>query len=378
MPDVAALFPDSYEASRSRFRAGLLQLRERWPDARLAQHALSVDRELTIDWILADATRAPERLLIVTTGEHGAEGYVGAAMLTLFLQEHAARLDPAVTGLRLVHALNPWGMQHRRRVNAANVDLNRNFLPRPQTYAAQTNPGYDRLAAHLNPAGRVPARGLRDLAFAAALARALTTVGPATLQAATLLGQYRHPQGVYYGGDALQEEAEVMIGLLHSGLRDYRQVLHLDMHTGYGPRYRLSLVNSPHEPRRPNELAALFEYPRVLAADPQQFYAIHGDMVDFAYTLARAEFPDRRLYATAFEFGTFGDTLPAALRSLRAMVWENQLHWHGAATAEAQAAVAEEFRELFEPSEPGWRIKAVADANEAFAGILRAEGFTPS
>ena len=98
-------------------------------------------------------------------------------------------------------------------------------------------------------------------------------------------------------------------------------------------------------------------------------------MIDFVYQLRAQEFPDVSLYATSFEFGTFGISHWGKLRSMRAMVQENQLAWYGARTKQIEKEVRREFLESFSPSEENWREKAVADADQAFRGILKMEGF---
>jgi hypothetical protein len=146
----------------------------------------------------------------------------------------------------------------------------------------------------------------------------------------------------------------------------------MDMHTGYGPRYRMSIIIPPVDPLTSAEAARRFNYPLVRKIDPHEFFAIQGDMGEYVYRLREEHFPETRLFACGFEFGTFGGSLPARLRSLRAMVLENQLHWHGALNDRAAAAVRREFNELYFPASARWRRKALADGRQAFAGILRA------
>jgi hypothetical protein len=62
--------------------------------------------------------------------------------------------------------------------------------------------------------------------------------------------------------------------------------------------------------------------------------------------------------------------LTAGIRSLRAVVLENQLHWRGAGSPAAANRVRREFEEACYPSEPAWRESATQDARQAFAGIL--------
>ncbi len=190
-----------------------------------------------------------------------------------------------------------------------------------------------------------------------------------------LMGQYRFPQGMYFGGACIQDESRLLMDLYREGMRVYDQIVHLDIHTGYGPRFQMSLVNSPLEYRSPQALAHAFEYPSVVAATPGEFYVMQGDMVDWMYHLNKQEYPTKRLYSTALEFGTFGDSLMASIRSMRAMILENQAHWFGASSPVVVRRVQTDFCELFYPQEAVWREKAVSDARQAFQGILVAEGF---
>ena len=367
-------FPDSYEQSRDRFRRDLARVQALWPEARLRSHPIDGSEGLTVDWIEASPLSAHDRLLVFTLGEHGIEAYIGSAMLQLFLAEFLARLDPMRTGLLIVHAINPWGMKHCRRVNANNVDLNRTFLRDPSQHDPAFNPDYARLASFLNPARPIRRPVADRLSILLRLARQWASLGAKGLRQAVYLGQYGYPRGIYYGGMGPQAETRVAMDLYRAHMPRYAQTVHLDMHTGYGPRYQMSVVNSWMEPRDSRALAREFGYPLVVKATADEFYSIRGDMIDFVCDLQQHEFPDRRLYATSFEFGTYGDSFAAGLRGMRAVIQENQLYWHGASNAAVREQVEHNFRELFWPAEPRWREKAVADARQAMAGILRAEG----
>ncbi|MGD8404196.1 MAG: DUF2817 domain-containing protein, partial [Anaerolineales bacterium] len=142
MSDILALFPETYEVSRARFRENLAVIQKYWPKAKLSHHRIAGDEDLTIDWMQSDALNKNEKVLIFTTAEHGIEGYVGSAMQQRFIDKFIPRLDPRTTGLLLVHAINPWGMKHHRRVNPLNVDLNRTFIY-DNSFDKSTNPDYD-------------------------------------------------------------------------------------------------------------------------------------------------------------------------------------------------------------------------------------------
>ncbi len=374
MENILTLFPETYEASRERFRQNLAVVRRGWPKAELSHHRISGDEDLTIDWIHSKALDKNEKVLILTTAEHGIEGYVGSAMQQRFIEKFLPRLDPRTTGLLLVHAINPWGMKHHRRVNANNVDLNRTFLW-GEAFDPAFNPGYDFLYAYINPVKPIKNLTLSNLDFYINLVWKALIKGLPELKQNLLLGQYRHPRGLYYGGENYQEETQKLIELYHQAFSTYDQILHLDMHTGYGPRYQMSLVNSVLEMTTSREFEKKFDYPLVVATNPEEFYAIRGDMIDYIYALRKHEFPEKKLYATSFEFGTLGDDLRGQIGSPRAMVFENRLYWQGATSANLTKRVKLDFEELFNPAAEDWRKKAVADADRAFAGILKAEDY---
>jgi len=149
----------------------------------------------------------------------------------------------------------------------------------------------------------------------------------------------------------------------------------MDMHTGYGPHDQMSIIIPPADPISSKEGAGKFNYPLVQKINPEEFYAINGDMGEYYYLLRNEHFPLKKLFVCGFEFGTFGNSLLARVRSLRAMVFENQLYWNGAVNEISARAIRHEFRELYFPAETKWREKAIADCRQAFAGILKAFGF---
>src|SRR6266508_4614859 len=127
-----------------------------------------------------------------------------------------------------------------------------------------------------------------------------------------------------------EEETRVMIDLFREALGKYQNVIHLDQHSGYGPRYQMSLTIVTSEALSSAELSAKFNYPLVLKGDNTEFYETHGDMTAYLYELRNAEFPNKDVFATAFEFGTYGESLLQRIHSLRTMIFESQFYWHGA------------------------------------------------
>lgn len=374
MTETQSLFPETYEFSRKRFYRNLSAVQAMWPKAKLHQHAMSFDNNLTIDWIYSEATEKNEKILLFTTGEHGVECYVGSAMMQLFIEDYMPNIDPRTTGILLVHAINPWGMKNHRRGNKDNIDLNRTFMLNAE-FDPTFNPAYDKIDAFLNPKSKLTNTFINNIAYLFGLGYHVTRMGMRDFRYALLLGQYRNQQGLYYGGKEMPEETRIIMDLYRMALQDYNQILHLDIHTGYGPRYQMSLVNSALDKGASNYFEKRFNYPLVVAATADEFYALRGDMIDYIYALQQRDFPTKKLYATSFEFGTLGDTLYGLFQSPRVMIHENRAFWHGATSDKVHAQAKHGFEELFHPAAKDWREKAVKDAKLAFKGILKAEGF---
>lgn len=363
--------PSTYEESRERFCGYLLSLKKLYPapqsESRQIPHP--GDDDLTIDLLRADATERKERLFVLSTGLHGIEGYVGAVMMQLFIEEFLPKFAPATTGVLLIHAINPWGMKNLRRVNPNNVDLNRNFNT-DTAKLAEINPSYKKLSPFLNPQKALNNHSMAQIGFLGGVVSNLLKYSVSSIREATLMGQYHTPHGIYHGGANVQPETLAVMDILRTYLDGYPQIIHLDMHTGYGPRYGMTLVNSSLEPMTAQQTATKFNYERVAATNPEEFYTIHGDMMDYVYRSAS----DKKIYAAAFEFGTYGDSLWDAIHSLRTSIFENQAFWHGGSDT-AKAWVAQEYEELFMPAEQRWLEKAISDAREAFTGILSNSGY---
>jgi len=368
-------FPTSYQESRTYFRDQLKKVKKIWPTAELDTHFISEPEDLSIDWITADPIKKKEKLVLITTGLHGVEGFVGAAMLDLFLKEFISLLDSEVTGVQFVHVINPWGMANSRRVNQNNVDLNRNFTDRQENFLEDFNPDYKKLNSILNPDQPLKEFWIEDLVFIKNVIASLSREGIQGLRGAVMLGQPDYPAGLYFSGKEFQPETLLIKEMITLGFSSYDEILHFDMHTGYGPRDQMTLVNSPAEERKPDQLTEDFKYPLILSSDPDQFYSMHGDMIDWSYRMKRSEFPYVKHYGTAFEFGTYGDGILKEIKSLRTMIYENQAVYHGALSERLLSRTREEILEMYFPESNHWREKAILDCRQAFSGVLTAEGY---
>ncbi len=354
-------FSNTYEESRDLFLARGRQLELIWSQVENKHIPLPSDPTLSIDYLIGKPL-THEKMIVLSAGLHGIEGYTGAAVIQLFIDQFLRKLDPQTTGITLIHAINPWGMKYERKVNENSVDLNRNFVWDWNSTASLENPDYESLRTFLQPKswGLIP--------FGVGLMRALSKKGSKGVERALTLGQYGEPAGVYYGGEGYQFQTLQMIELYHHLFSNYKRILFLDLHTGYGPGNQMHLVNSPYEKEAVEQWKRKLAYPHVVQTTGDEFYEINGDMINYLYLLQQHHYPDVQLFATAFEFGTLGNSTLAQIRSLKTTLEENYVYHHK--RTERVSKAKKELRALYYPENKEWRTKASKDAADALRGIL--------
>lgn len=358
--NAAEFFSSDYRAARARFRAAALGL-----GCGLEAH--SIERtgpngeELAIDVAIAPGAN-PERALVISSGIHGVEGFFGSAVQLAVLREWADReRGPPPVRCVLLHALNPFGFAWRRRVNEANVDLNRNLLPQGEPFRGSPA-RYRDLDGLLNPK-RSPSRWEPvRLKFLFALARH----GMRALKEAVAAGQYDFPRGLFFGGERPARSSEILAANFDRWLAGARQAVHLDLHTGLGAwaGCRL-LVEHPLSEVERRSLERWFGPDRLECADARRVgYPVRGGFGQWCAARSRER---DYLFATA-EFGTYR---PArVLAGLRA---ENQFHHWGHAQDPASERAKQRLVELFCPRSAAWRGGVLAGGlrlvRQALAGL---------
>jgi hypothetical protein len=310
------------------------------------------------------------RLLILTSGIHGNEGLCGSAV-QLDLLETLDRLTdahnglPAESAILLVHAVNPWGMAHRRRQNEANIDLNRNFRDWNQPVPAR--PEYAAFHDRLCPASVDPDSEAQFVAWARGL---VAERGIAWVQARFTEGQWSHPRGLYYGGDAPAFENDLLRRILARELEGAREAVHIDIHTGMGAwGDHILLAGASAGTAQGDWLATTFPPQRLVllhsASEPHggRWPRYEGKMT----TAIAAEHPAVALHGLTIEFGTRdGETVFMA---------ERREHWawgaHGAGSPE-QIREAAPLQEHMVPSDPLWRERVLDGARATVTDAWRA------
>jgi hypothetical protein len=347
-------FLDSYDAARGRFRATAAKLITAHAGAETGHYEVpsATDPDLTTDWLYLPATGTPQRLIIITSGVHGAEAFVGSAVQEMLMREWLPRTRLVDTSVLVVHALNPWGYKHRRRVTEQNVDLNRNLSIDPQLFTTP-NPTYRALDGFLNPKHPVSVSnvntGILELAAEA------VKHGKTALRDATLRGQYELDRGIYFGGFTPVPQKANMEALFRRFVEPHRAVFLMDLHTGYGERGKLHYFGDAGARSRDAMKAVFAGFAIDSAATNPNFYATNGDMVVW---LGQIIPQDKAYIGTALEYGTLdSQTTIGGIRSLQRMRLENQGFHHGFASERAKRGVLQRFSDMFDPPDPAWRSK---------------------
>ena len=224
------------------------------------------------------------------------EGFPGSAIQ---LQVMASLTPPPDSGdaIVLVHCINPYGMAWLRRVNENNVDLNRNFLFDEQAFG-HVSDVYRRLNPLLNPEQK---RGWSDWFYARAAWYVLCHGfrGP---KQAVAEGQYEFPQGLFYGGNCLQQEPQRLLDWMKAHFQDLRRAVCLDVHTGLGSFGQQSLwVDDPPDSPRFQTMGSHISGIEPMALSDTG-YQVRGG---FLAGLQRAQLPQVDWYCVTQEFGTF-------------------------------------------------------------------------
>jgi predicted deacylase len=229
------MFSRSYTEARDTFRAAAQRVGASLEALEVVPAEQGEPEGLTID--IATLGTGPG-VLVLSSGLHGVEGFAGSAIQLQMLSE------PLPEGVRLVllHALNPFGMHHIRRVNESNVDLNRNFLGPGDDYAGCAE-AYRDMNHMLNPARCT--RSVELFIFEAIWK--IIRHGMPKLKTALLGGQYTFDKGLFFGGAQLERGPALILQHLPRLLQDAERMVHIDFHTGLGKSgtYKLLIDAEP-------------------------------------------------------------------------------------------------------------------------------------
>ena len=350
--------PENYQSARGAFldaaaNAGATITTQAHPD-------LGPDgAPLATDIAVIGPPDARHRMLVIS-GTHGVEGFAGSLCQTEWLSGGVS--IPEDVAVVVVHAINPYGFAWVRRVNEDNVDLNRNCIDFAGSLPA--NKGYDELAAALVPEHWDDATRQRT---AEQLLEFATRNGFDGLQAAVSVGQYTHPDGIFFGGQNPVWSRRTLEAIVRTHLADAHRVAIIDLHTGLGEFGQGELIASHPDAAGKARLDECFDDYRIPSEGTSVSADVRGDVLDGM----EAWLPGVGVAGVAIEWGTVD--IVAVSDALRADAW---LHRYSDPTGPTAQPIKEQIRAAFAPDDPVWadrvleRFASVRD--RALAGLVGA------
>ncbi|KRB87392.1 DUF2817 domain-containing protein [Noviherbaspirillum sp. Root189] len=357
--------PSNYLDSRERFIAEGLRLGAQARCFYHASDAVAADT-LTTDVVYLGA-RDAATLVIVSSGTHGVEGYAGAACQLHFMQAYRAHFEKSDIAYLLVHAVNPWGYLHCRRVTQEGVDLNRNFVdfPLESTTPSIYRDYHDILVSQFRP---LPAGLWNELSL---LSRGLTRHSRRQLQAAVTAGQYDCDDGLFYGGSAPTISRLVWEDIVRTYATDRGRVFLLDLHTGLGKRGAGELISYlPPDAADFQEMSGWFDGElRSMQGGESVSAAIRGTLTEgFDKSL------DGQSYAVGLEFGTVSGL--AVLNALRADQWCRN---HAATVAPwRREQIRQRMKQAFVLDDEEWRRRVATRFDDVMCRLITGLSRTPA
>ena len=304
-----------------------------------------------------------ERVLVLISGTHGTEGTCGSACQNAWLRSDRPNSLPDTLRVVLVHAINPHGFAHVRRVTEDNVDLNRNFLDHDRPYPENTD--YAGLHDFLLPQSWSPeARAEADKGLEAYAAEH----GEFALQAAISRGQFSHPDGLFFGGHAPTWSNRTLRALLARHAGDAKAVALIDYHTGLGPYGSADLI-SDAQPDSEDYRRVERWYENGLSS-PSAGTSTSAPLAGTMANGVREALPNTRLSMITAEFGTY-----PVRRVFNALRGDHWLHARGTDDRALRQAIKHEVTKALYPDENDWKelvgLRSRQLIDRAIGGLAR-------
>ena len=314
-------------------------------------------------------------LVVLISGVHGVEGFVGSAVQNHILEHHLNSKSPKSYDLLVVHGFNPYGMINKRRVNENNMDLNRSFIIDRKKLKPDDS-SYLLLNEFLNPTDSPNPFILGKIKFIGLSIYNIVKYKLENLRRSILQGQYSKEKGLFYGGSENPYQQQILQLIYDQYMNQYRNVLTIDLHTGYGEKGRLHLLSNhfnsltaDQNKSHKNRLIDIFSEKSINFSDEKKFYNVNGEMLGYLNYL-NVQNPAINSAVVTFEYGTLdSQNTFGSIESLRRMVLENQNHWHGRNESESSLKIKSQFEDMFNPQDTRWRKQIIEQTFEQWQKI---------
>ena len=337
----------SYSAQRERFLAAARAAKAHLSEYRHPLRGPFDEALFTDVAVIGDPSAS--RVLVALSGTHGVEGYYGSNCQASWLQELAGRELPRDVAVVMIHLINPWGTAWMRRVNEDNIDLNRNYLDFAQP--APVNRGYETLH-EIYACSQL--RGSQRERADALLAERLRAEGWSALMSIVEAGQYAHPDGLFYGGQAPSWSNQTLHRIMQQHLAQARTVMCFDLHTGagdYGHPMLLAIAQAAY-PALDDAQAVYGPWLHTLltGSDSQSDTGVAATATGYTSQALLNALPDQHLMQFVIECGTYpGEQIHRHLRD------DHWLHLHGDPCDRVGRQIKLDLLEQFFPADSDWQ-----------------------
>ena len=354
MIGVVEAFSPTYAEARGKFLSACASAGLHF-DVNLHPLKGSDGEELSMD-VALDGTADAPHLLIVTSACHGVEGFCGSGVQTFALHDDEWRAKARAAGVAVlyVHALNPHGFSHRRRVTQENVDLNRNFLD--PTAPVPVNADYAQLHTLLLPETWPPTP-----ANEAAVAAWIVQHGATAYQAAVTRGQYQFPDGLFFGGTVPTWSNKTLRQVLRTHASKAHRLAWIDLHTGLGPNGLGERIFACRDDKAAYARAnAWWGTPQAPVTSIYDGSSTSAFLTGLMWSAMYDECPQAEFTAIALEYGT--QPILEVTGALRADHW---LHKHPEAPPELAASIHARMMDAFYTDTDTWKGQIISQARQA-------------
>ena len=313
--------------------------------------------ELAMD-VVREGPADAKQVLLVSSACHGVEGYCGSGVQIDALRSAEWHKAVAQSGVAVVyvHALNPHGFSHVRRVTQENVDLNRNFhdfsKPLPD------NTAYKEVQHLLLPDVWPPSEANMQ-----ATMQYIATHGMPKLQAAVSQGQHHDPKGLFFGGQAPTWSNQTIRKVLKQHGGTAQKLAWIDLHTGLGPSGIGERIYAGA-----NDAAAI-QRARTWWGNITSIYdgtSSSAFLTGLMWMSVQDECPQTEYTGIALEYGTL--PMNDMLMALRADHW---LHLHPEASDDLKKSIKAQIFNAFYTDTDEWRAHIISQAREAMAQAIQ-------
>ena len=332
-------FSESYEVAREKFvqasdRARGLRETIQSPHTGPNEIKLSTD----VTWF---GPRDAERVLVVQSGTHGVEGLCGSGCQVGWLEAGGTKSLPKGVAVLMLHLINPFGTAWTQQETEEGVNLNRNFMDFSK--ALPKSPLYDEIHDALMCQDR---GGPRYDAAQAVIAAFRARNGQIGYQKAIFGGQYKHANGMNFGGQQPTWSNRTFVDVLKRYLSGTRRVIFLDYHTGLGPYAYATLITFCPPDAALFQRATTWFGPTVIAVQGDESAAVAG----LTGGAAIATLPHAEVTSVTIEYGTYD-----VERECDAVVQDHWLRNFGDRTSPQGQEIKRELSEYFYPSATNWK-----------------------